>query len=253
MQRILQKIRSVPLGYGIAGIAVAVLACVSVLGNTTGIVSLLASSAASLGEEEVVMFFTPRSEGSLHVGDVMPIQIRIRSEIPFNALGATVNFPSDILEIVSFDKADSILDLWTEETKIRESAGEMSFSGGTLARGGYTGSGKLLTFSVRALREGTGELGFREAEVYRHDGKGIPAPSDTQNLSLNVVAKIPDTNHAKATSVGTDFNDDGRTSLADLSIFAIQLMSSYNPRFDLDADGAVNLKDISILFTKMRQ
>ena len=49
-----------------------------------------------------------------------------------------------------------------------------------------------------------------------------------------------------ALSVAVDLNGDGKHTVADISIFLLNL-SSDNPRFDFNLDGEVGAKDLSVI------
>lgn len=94
-----------------------------------------------------------------------------------------------------------------------------------------------------------------ETRILKHDGLGTDAelstpidaifsiiPSaltDIKNDTTISVARI-------STQNSTDLNNDGQTSLADVSIFMIHL-ALQNLRSDFNNDGSVNTTDLSIL------
>lgn len=201
----------------------------------------------------------PHGSDKIRVGDTTEIDVNINTQTPINALGATIGFPPETLQVMSISKEKSFLDLWTEETSIKEGDGEVHFSGGTFRPGGLAGSGTMLTLTVKALRPGEAKIVFRDAEVYSHDGKGLVIDRELKTMSLTVAPKEdPGTPGEPAPSVAPksyapspDFNDDGRITLIDASILTFHLFRAYEPRYDLDVDGKVGLADISILFSKM--
>ena len=249
------------------GIAVhsATLLIVATLGfltlSDTGakLVSLLASSASILNATQTIMYFTPHGEETIRLGETTEIDVRINTRVPINALGATIKYPQDAIEIIGFSKKDSFLDLWTEDTTIKEGTGEIHFSGGTLLRGGIMGTGTVITLSVKGKRAGRAQMYFKDAEVFPHDGQGKKITNDVHAYAFNVEA-APIQGGSSSGSTATapppapnpDFNNDGRVSLADISILAVQLLSQYNARYDLDTDGKITLSDLSILFSKFR-
>lgn len=260
MRGLLSFLRKIPLSYGIAAIIFVTVLTATVLGTTTSLITLVASSATSLGTSDAVIFFSPEGEETIVPGETVRIDVRVNTTMPINAVGATLIYPPHMLEVLAISKEHSFLDLWTEETTINEGAGEVRFSGGTLRAGGHTGLGTVLSLMVRAKESGRIELSFKEAELFGHDGRGQAVESDTRSFAYSaestssgsdggVTVASSDTSTPETSP---DFNNDGKTSLADLSILAVQLLSSYSTRYDLDRDGMVNLKDISILFTKMQ-
>ncbi|MFZ2555221.1 MAG: hypothetical protein WAZ27_03870 [Minisyncoccia bacterium] len=256
MRHILNSLRRIHLGYGILAITVVTILTVLVLGNTTSLISLVASSASSLGDYDAVIFLSPEGAEHITVGETARIDVRVNTGMPINAVGATLLYPPQMLEILGISKEYSFLDLWTEETSIDEESGEIRFSGGTLTSGGHIGLGTVLSLTVRAKETGKIELSFKEAQIFGHDGRGAAIESDMRSFAYDSEESSSDTGlpveRPVDQEIAADFNDDGKTSLADLSILAVQLMSTYNTRYDLDRDGMVNLKDVSILFTKMQ-
>ncbi len=241
-------------------VLVLLIASTTVLINRGGsIVTLMAGSAASLGHETVV-YFIPHASTTPAVGSVSEIDLRINTKTPVNAISATILYPQDRIEVVGISKADSFLDLWTEDTTIKESAGEVHFSGGTTNKTGLSGMGTIVTLSVRFKKGGTSELSLKDVIVLAADGKGTEVPSQKRTLTY-------DTPQSETVAAGggsrmntetlsppsIDFNDDGKVNVVDLSIIAIQILGPYTARFDLDRDGANTLADISIFFTRMRQ
>lgn len=261
MYGFLVLLRRIPLSYGIAAIVMVTVLTATVLGTTTSLITLVASSASSLGTSDAVIFFSPEGKETILPGETVRIDVRVNTIMPINAVGATIIYPPQMLEVLAISKEHSFLDLWTEETTINEGAGELRFSGGTLATGGHTGLGTVLSLTVRAKETGRIELSFTEAEIFGHNGRGEAVESEARSfaylsekapLSTGTSMGRPVESQTSAQETSADFNDDGRTSLADLSILAVQLLSSYSTQYDLDRDGTVNLKDISILFTKMQ-
>ncbi len=257
------KLRNLSLGYGIALIILLAFIAVSLFSNRAAIFSLVASSASSTRLREPIIFFSPRGSDTLTMGETAQIDIRINAPLPINAVGATVHFFPEILEVVGVSKELSFLDLWTEETAIKEEFGEVHFSGGTLTKGGISEVATVLTLTVRAKKPGRAELSFTDAEIFAHDGKGVPLDTERRSFVYTIVEPAVEelvvARPAARPTIETlyipsgDFNNDGTTSFADISILAIQLLASYNPRFDLDRDGTINLRDLSIIFSKVRE
>src|SRR6185437_2677548 len=74
--------------------------------------NLLAST--SLSGATTTVFFTPYSNDTLTDGSTTEIDININTRVPINALGATIDYATDTLEVVGIDKQKSFFDLWTE-------------------------------------------------------------------------------------------------------------------------------------------
>jgi hypothetical protein len=244
------------------GIAVVVLliASTTVLVNRGGsIVTLIAGSAASLGESTIV-YITPHSTSSLEVGETERIDVRVHTKTPINTIGATITYPPDQIEVVGISKETSFLNLWTEDTAIKEDTGEVHFSGGTTDRGGLSGIGTIVTLTVRAKKAGSAIIGIKDAEIFAADGKGTAVASSKRAYTFEIPEKLEvatnsSTQRAEESlpPLSIDFNGDGKVNVVDLSIIAIQLVTPYNAKYDLDRSGENTLADLSIFFARMRQ
>ena len=82
------------------------------------------ASAASL-------FWVP-STGEFALSKEVVADLKIDCEgVGVNAAQATVRFPTDILEVKSIDKADSVFSFWLEEPSFSNTDGAITFIGGT--------------------------------------------------------------------------------------------------------------------------
>ena len=228
------------------------------VGHGVLVFALLATSVITFNDGTTTLFFMPHSGDKIRVGETAEIDVFVVMLTSINALGATVMFPPETLEIVGISKEKSFLDLWTEETSIKEDAGEVHFSGGTFRPGGLAGTGTMLTLTVKALRPGEAKISFGEAEIYSHDGKGLVVDRELRTMSIAIAPKDTGSTAPAETkpivdtyAPSPDINGDGRVNLIDASILTYHLFRSYEPRFDLDADGKVGLSDISVLFARM--
>lgn len=233
-----------------------------IAGHGIAILMLLATSALSINNGSSTIFFMPQNPGELKIGDIIDIDVNITSKVPINAIGATVKFPPDLIEIVGISKANSFLDLWTEDTVIKEDAGEIRFSGGTLQQGGLLGTATALTISIRALGPGEAHLYFENAEVFASDGNGSSVSNEARTLTYTIEEPEP-VNTEVATSQGipaahvnavnADIDGNGTVNLVDVSIMVIKIIGSYKPRYDLDGNGSLGLSDLSVLFSYMER
>lgn len=88
-----------------------------------------------------------------------------------NAAEGSISFNSKEVSVVSVSRSSSIFNLWVTEPSFSNSAGTISFSGGSPA--GYTGkSGTVMTVTLRATTAGTPKLSFSSGAVLANDGKG---------------------------------------------------------------------------------
>lgn len=258
--RMADFVHKIGILHAIAVLVLLVASTTVLINRGDSIMALIAGSAASSGSE-TVLYISPHSSSTLKVGDTANVDIRINTKTSINTVGATVTFPQDTLEIVGISKEDSFLDLWTEDTTIKEDSGEVHFSGGTLAPGGLSGIGTIVTLTVKAKKSGSAELSFKDAQIFAADGRGTEIQSSKRVYTFD----IPESTKAVASGgagkmneetlapPAIDFNGDGKVNVVDLSIIAIQIIAPYNAKFDLDRDGANTIADLSIFFSRMRQ
>ncbi len=240
--------------------ALITLGILAVSGRIPGLSSLLASTTSSLYTAPVTFFMIPQHETTLSVGETSVIDVNINANVAVNVVGATIVFPPELVDIVAVSKEKSFLDLWTEDTTIREELGEIRFSGGTTHPGGHTATGTLLTLTIKAKESGDATLTFKDTQAFAHDGKGEALTHDARAITYRFIeaasetpAKAVPRTAATATLIpNADLNGDDRISLIDISIFTIKMLGAYSPRYDLNTDGTLGLSDLSILFTQMR-
>lgn len=226
------------------------------------VASLLASATTSLSAPAVT-YFTPYGDTVLPVGESIDIDVNVNARVPINAIGETIKFPEDTIEIVGFSKKRSFLDLWTEETAINENRGEVHFSGGTISKGGLVGTGTAMTLSIRAKKPGEAKLYFIDTDLYASDGNGTPVENTVRTITFtipepqkNIItasgANGP-TLITKQSAPNPDLNGDGRITIVDVSILTVRMLLPFSPRFDLDQDGSIGFGDLSILLSRMNQ
>lgn len=199
------------------------------------------------------------TEGQVGVGDTFIVDVIVESKIPVNVFKGEIDFDHDVLSVVSIDYNTSIANLWAELPWYENGDGTINFAGGTTRQGGFTGTGTLVTITFRTRTIGNTALHLHDTRILEHDGLGtdvaVEAPIDALfavgnvNIDKETVA-IPKTTTSMI-AVGsarrnTDLNNDGRQSMADISIFMLNMFSDAE-RFDFNMDGEVDEKDLSII------
>lgn len=234
------------------------LAQVLVASLIAGILGLSSFIIAPGNGPEADMRLLPTA-GVLKVDETIQVSVVVSAGVPVNVFKGLVRFNPNTLVVSAIDYNTSIANLWAEEPWYSNGEGTINFIGGTTNPGGFLGEGSLVTITFRAIALGESRITMDEARILKHDGLGSEAtlgqPIDAifavEESSLtddtvlattvsgplvSVVTKTPD----------TDLNDDGKQSMADISIFMTDLVSQ-NKRSDFNGDGAINLKDLSIL------
>ncbi len=130
------------------------------------------SSAASL-------YISP-STGKISPNGNITVGVYVNSEgRSINNAEGTISFPADTVEVISLNRAGSILSIWVEEPNFSNDSGRISFNGG-LPTPGYTGtSGKIFSVTFHAKKSGSALLSFLAASVLANDGLGTNVLSGT--------------------------------------------------------------------------
>lgn len=187
------------------------------------------------------------------VGENIDIDVRLNTKVPVNALGTTITIPEEV-EVVGISKEKSFLDLWTEETAIRQEGREIRFSGGTLRTGGLTGMDTALTVTVRAKKPGEAQFSFKDSDVRAHDGTGNLVTTEARTLSISIAEKhAEEAPEQHGTTSNADFDGKDGVTLVDMSILAMRLLGSYDSKYDLNHDGSLGLADLSIFFSMIEK
>ena len=239
------------VGTQVLGAAV-ILAFISFIGV------LLTPSEAPLAD----MRLEPLS-GIIRKDESFKIRVAVSADIPVNVFKGEVRFDHTKLRVESIDYNTSIADLWAEKPWYENGAGTINFIGGTTKTGGFLGTGILMTINFVSTDYGPATLSMNGARVLAHDGLGsdvgIEKPIDALfTVEESVLAKATVASPApRPASISvieeapkTDINNDGKQSIADVSIFLIGLMKDVPPpEYDLNRDGKVNIGDLSTLMS----
>jgi len=180
------------------------------------------------------------------------IDVIVESDEAVNAFAGVLEFDEMTLEVASIDYNTSIADLWTQEPWFAKGDGTIAFAGGTSRSGGFTGKGSLLTVTFTGKNATTTPLTLTGTRILKHDGLGTDAQLRTSLDALFTIKPLPSTGEvltqAKPEEIilATDLNNDGATTIADVSIFMLQL-AGQNMRSDFNNDKKVTAADLSIL------
>lgn len=106
-----------------------------------------------------------------------------------NAADGTLSFNPRELSVVSVNRSNSIFNLWVTEPAFSNSAGTVSFSGGSPA--GYSGrSGTIMTVTFKALTAGSPRVSFKNGSVLANDGKGTNILTAMNGGSYTIQAAV---------------------------------------------------------------
>jgi len=117
------------------------------------------------------------------------------SDQAVNALAATINYPTDLLDLTAVSLSGSIVNFWVEQPK-KGLAGTVKMQG-VIFNPGYKGKGaKLVTLTFKAKAPGSALVSVKDFQVLANDGKGTAVKTTNANLKLAITGtalKIADT------------------------------------------------------------
>lgn len=193
------------------------------------------------------------SQSAVLQGERFSIDIYASASVPVNAVDISISFSPDMVEVVSIDKAQSVLTIWTQEPVVQNNT--IKLSGGTYRRG-FVGEHKVATIKAVAKLNGMTEFLVSDAELLAGDGKGtkvpvsgIGAPSKT-SFFIYDQSSDPSTITANlGISINADIDNDGKVTLRDISSF-MAAWHSQSKVYDFNSDGKMNFIDFSIILAK---
>lgn len=177
------------------------------------------------------------------------LDVLANAHVPVNAVDITLRFDQAGFEVVSVDRGQSVLTIWTEEPVITNNS--VILRGGTF-RKGFLGEHKIASIVLKAKRTGTGSLSASDVTLLAGDGRGTPIKvSEVSDSKLSLF--IYDEN-SSPTDIGanvqvrivTDLDGDGKVSLRDISSF-MAAWADTSASYDFDGDGRMTFRDFSIL------
>ena len=199
--------------------------------------------------------------GIIAKGGIFELRVVVTADTPTNVFKGEIRFDHALLAVTGIEYNTSIANLWALKPWYENGEGTINFIGGTTEKGGFLGTGVLMTITFMTLAEGDALLHLEGARILEHDGFGTDVPlrepidglftvaesvieaetiasPRTTTTSLSIVSELP----------STDVNGDGKQTIADVSIFMMNMLGT-DTRFDFNQDGMVNATDLSILMS----
>jgi len=127
---------------------------------------------------------------NVSVGNIVSVNVSVNTEGKIiNNAEASVQFPTEMLEVVSITKGSSIFTLWVEEPNFSNNLGKISFNGG-VPNPGYTGvKGNILSITFRAKKEGNASIIFTDGAVRENDGLGTNILNSKNSGIIQITTK----------------------------------------------------------------
>jgi len=182
--------------------------------------------------------------GIFYVGDTVNIALFVNaSDQPVNMLESVITFPQDKLQVISLFKEGSIISLWVQEPSFSNKDGSITLAGGLPAPGFIGTAGKIITVSFKVIGEGDAMINIGDAQLLANDGYGT-------NILKNITPTHLTLLKPKSQKDVADLNADGKVDLVDVSILIANLGTAKDDIYDLNNDGKIDAKDLSILLSK---
>ena len=209
-----------------------------------------ASSISSLDSSYIKL--TP-SQSVVMSGESFYIEVYAYAHVPVNAIDVTLEFDEASLEVLSVDKGQSVLTLWTEEPTVE--GNKITLSGGTYRRG-FVGEHLVATVKAKAKGSGKAEFKVRDAILLAGDGSGKPvslarnAEESTKSFVIYNQNDDPTTLQAALdVGISADIDGDGTVTLKDISTF-MSAWYSGAAHYDFNNDAKMNFIDFSIILAR---
>ena len=103
-----------------------------------------------------------------------------------NAVEATLKYDPAVLSVVSVNKNGSAFSLWTVEPTFSNTAGTITFGGGSPAP--FSATSNLINITFRTVKEGTGAVSFSSASILAADGRGTDVYQTSAAASFVIAA-----------------------------------------------------------------
>lgn len=145
---------------------------------------------ALTGQTEAAVLFALPETRTIAQGEEVLVDLQINSEdVSINAAQATVSFPSNILELIDVDRANSVFDFWLQEPLISNEDGTLEFISGT-TKGISGGSLRVLKMKFLARSSGTAQISMNNAVISAADGRGTNVLSRIEGTSIVVSPEV---------------------------------------------------------------
>jgi len=127
------------------------------------------------------------TSGSYSSGQTFTVAVRVSpGGTSVNAVEASLKFDPAVLSVVSISKDGSVFSLWTTEPTFSNTAGTISFGGGSPSP--FTAQSNLLNVTFRAVTAGSGGVSVSNASVLAADGRGTNVFSKGVGATFTVAA-----------------------------------------------------------------
>lgn len=127
--------------------------------------------------------------GSYTPGQTFTVAVRVApAGASVNAVEASLKFDPAVLSVVSVSKDGSVFSLWTTEPAFSNTAGTITFGGGSPSP--FTAQSNLINVTFRAVAAGSGGLSVTKGSVLAADGRGTDVYQTGSGGTYTVAAGV---------------------------------------------------------------
>lgn len=128
------------------------------------------------------------STQSASVGNIVSVRVVVNTDGKYiNNSDGTIQYPTELLDVLSVSKSGSIFSLWVEEPRFSNLDGTISFNGGVPNPGFYGSNGEVISITFKAKKSGNASLIFNSASVRENDGLGTDILTSKQSATIQVL------------------------------------------------------------------
>ena len=205
--------------------------------------------AAVITSTEVSYVRLETNNATVEAGKQFSVDVFAYAHTPVNAVDITLQFDKNVVEVTGVDTGQSVLTIWTKEPEIKD--GKVILQGGTF-RKGFVNEHKIATVNLKAKKTGQSTVKATNVLLLAGDGAGTPvsvANSNTSSVSLYIYDEntSPDSIAVNvAVNIVSDIDGDGSVTLKDISVF-MAAWHSKDTFYDFNGDGKMSFRDFSII------
>ncbi len=130
------------------------------------------------------------NSSTLSPGDTTTLHVVVNTDgVAINNAESAINFPTDLVSVISVSKSNSIFSLWVEDPAFSNSTGIITFNGGLPTPGFMGVQGSVLSIVVKAKKAGQASFTFSGAAVRANDGLGTDVLSNQSGKVITIVEK----------------------------------------------------------------
>jgi len=129
--------------------------------------------------------FLGSDKSEVRVNDTFSVTVFVNSAgASVNSAEGIISFPNSLVSVESVSMSGSVFSIWVEQPTFSNSAGIVSFNGGSPNPGFNGARGAVVRVTFKAKVKGTATLSFSGASVYANDGLGTDVTSGRRGTSV---------------------------------------------------------------------